>query len=329
MANFKKIGKAWATGGTSLAHDKLKERRGAQSEQQAAELPEPDVIESDEAAAGSFEGTPIEVAQLSASAPLSAVTTSEASVAWDVVLTAAGAKKIQVIKAVQDATGLGLRESKTLVEEASATTPAIVSRALGRADADTLKATLEQAGAVVEVVAAVHAEEPVSRKRSRREKVKDSIARVQVEEGGFGGSFWYLYSDSIETHDGVFPLSKEVTATVDNEVKQQFAPAKLLALGVLGATKKRGEIYLTVEGHSFHCFATVTFRNVKGARNFAAKVNGIARQLPPSQDNAVGPRVEEAVADVTDQIRKLAALRDDGLITTEEFDAKKKQLLGI
>jgi Short C-terminal domain len=166
-------------------------------------------------------------------------------------------------------------------------------------------------------------------KRSRRQKVKDSIARVQIQEGGFGGSFWYLYSDSLETHDGVFPLSNEVTATVENEVKRQFAPGKLLALGVLGATKKRGEIYLTVEGNNFHSFGTVTFRNEKGARKFAAKVNSVARQLEPSQKVAPEPDSGEESADVTEQIRKLAALRDDGLITAEEFDAKKKQLLGI
>lgn len=171
------------------------------------------------------------------------------------------------------------------------------------------------------------AEEPT--KRSRRQKVKDSIARVQVQEGGFGGSFWYLYEDSLETHDGVFPLSNEVTATVDNEVKRQFAPGKLLALGVLGATKKRGEIYLTVEGNSFHSFGTVTFRNEKGARKFAAKVNSVARQLAPSQEISPEPASGGERGDVADQIRKLAALRDDELITAEEFEAKKKQLLGI
>jgi hypothetical protein len=47
--------------------------------------------------------------------------------------------------------------------------------------------------------------------------VKVSLARVQIQEGGFGGSFWYLYPDSIETHEGEFPLTQEVTATVDNE----------------------------------------------------------------------------------------------------------------
>jgi len=328
MASWKKIGKAWATGGTSLAHDKLKERREAQSEPQAGEPAGQDVIERDDEVTDPDAQTLIEAGQPSVSAPLSPTTTSEAPVAWEVVLTAAGAKKIQVIKVVRNATGLGLREATTLVDRASADAPAIVRGALGRTDADALRATLEQAGAAVEVVTGV-AQEPESRKRSRREKVKDSIARVQVEEGGFGGSFWYLYSDGIETHDGVFPLSKEVTATVDNEVKRQFAPAKLLAFGVLGATKKRGDIYLTVEGYSFHSFATVTFRNAKGARNFAAKVNGVARQLPPSQESTPEPQAKEAEADVTEQIRRLAALRDDGLLTSDEFEAKKKQLLGI
>jgi Short C-terminal domain len=161
--------------------------------------------------------------------------------------------------------------------------------------------------------------------RARREKVKDSIARVQVSEGGFGGSFWYLYPDSIETHDGIYPLSYEVTATVDNEVKRQFAPGKALAIGVFGLTKKRGEVYITVEGHKFHSFGTVTFRNEKAARKFAAKVNSTARAMPqPQTDAGVGP-----VSDVSDEIRKLAGLRDENLITEEEFEAKKKQLLGL
>jgi len=175
-------------------------------------------------------------------------------------------------------------------------------------------------------------ESEAPKKRSRRQKVKESIALIQVEEGGFGGTFWYLYPESIETHDGEFTLSQEVTAAVDNEVKRQFAPAKLLALGVLGATKKRGGIYLTVEGHNFHSFGTVTFRNERAARKFAAKVNSTARQLPASTP---GPS-EEAPApsdtshdDPTEELRKLAALRDDGIITTGDFEAKKKQLLGL
>lgn len=149
-----------------------------------------------------------------------------------------------------------------------------------------------------------------------------------MKEGGVGGSIWYLFPESVQTHDGQFPLSHEVTATVDNEVKRQFAPAKLLALGIFGATKKRGQVYITVEGHDFHTFGTLTSRNEKNARKFAAKVNTIARQLPPDEAPAP-PEQASGTDDVADQIRKLAALRDDGLITSEEFDAKKKQLLGL
>jgi Short C-terminal domain len=170
------------------------------------------------------------------------------------------------------------------------------------------------------------AEQP---KRSRRQKVRESIARVQIEEGGFGGSFWYLFPDSIETHEGVFPLSHEVTATVDNEVRRQFAPGKALALGIFGLTKKRGSIYITVEGHNFHSFGTITFRNEKGARKFAAKVNSVARGLPSAEAPPEPAAAAVETADVAEEIRKLGALRDDELITPEEFEAKKKQLLGL
>jgi large subunit ribosomal protein L7/L12 len=66
---------------------------------------------------------------------------------FDVVLQAAGEKKIQVIKVVRAATGLGLKEAKALVDEA----PNPVKEALGREDAENLKAQLEEAGATVEL----------------------------------------------------------------------------------------------------------------------------------------------------------------------------------
>lgn len=66
---------------------------------------------------------------------------------FDVVLTAAGAKKIQVIKEVRAATGLGLKEAKALVDEA----PNPVKEAISREDAEALKAKLEEAGATVEL----------------------------------------------------------------------------------------------------------------------------------------------------------------------------------
>jgi large subunit ribosomal protein L7/L12 len=66
---------------------------------------------------------------------------------FDVVITAAGDKKIQVIKEVRSATGLGLKEAKALVDEA----PNPVKEALSREDAEALKTQLEEAGATVEL----------------------------------------------------------------------------------------------------------------------------------------------------------------------------------
>lgn len=65
----------------------------------------------------------------------------------DVILTAPGEKKIQVIKAVRAATGLGLKEAKALVDEA----PKAVKEGIEREDADKLKADLEEAGGEVEI----------------------------------------------------------------------------------------------------------------------------------------------------------------------------------
>jgi large subunit ribosomal protein L7/L12 len=66
---------------------------------------------------------------------------------FDVVLTAAGDKKIQVIKVVRAITGLGLKEAKALVDEA----PKTVKDGVSREEADSLVGQLEEAGATVEV----------------------------------------------------------------------------------------------------------------------------------------------------------------------------------
>jgi large subunit ribosomal protein L7/L12 len=72
---------------------------------------------------------------------------AEEQTAFDVVLQAAGDKKIQVIKVVRAATGLGLKEAKALVDEA----PKAVKEGIDRAEADKLKADLEEAGATVDL----------------------------------------------------------------------------------------------------------------------------------------------------------------------------------
>jgi large subunit ribosomal protein L7/L12 len=72
---------------------------------------------------------------------------AEESTTVDVVLTGAGDKKIQVIKAVRAATGLGLKEAKALVDEA----PKPVKEGIERDEADKLKSELEEAGGEVEL----------------------------------------------------------------------------------------------------------------------------------------------------------------------------------
>ena len=71
----------------------------------------------------------------------------EEKTAFDVVLTAAGGQKIQVIKVVRAITGLGLKEAKDLVDSA----PKAVKEGVAQDEADSIKAQLEEAGATVEV----------------------------------------------------------------------------------------------------------------------------------------------------------------------------------
>ena len=71
----------------------------------------------------------------------------EEQTAFDVVITAAGDKKIQVIKVVRAATSLGLKEAKALVDEA----PKAVREGVDKDEAEKLKQELEEAGASVEI----------------------------------------------------------------------------------------------------------------------------------------------------------------------------------
>src|SRR5437588_7502622 len=72
----------------------------------------------------------------------------EEKTSFDVVLTGAGAQKIQVIKVVRAVTGLGLKEAKDLVDSA----PKPVKEGVNQEEADSIKAQLEEAGASVELM---------------------------------------------------------------------------------------------------------------------------------------------------------------------------------
>ena len=71
----------------------------------------------------------------------------EEKTSFDVVLKSAGAAKLQVVKAVKEACGLGLKEAKDLVDGA----PSTLKEGLAKADAEALKKTLEEAGAEIEL----------------------------------------------------------------------------------------------------------------------------------------------------------------------------------
>jgi len=90
---------------------------------------------------------PVAVAAVPGGAAALVAEAVEEKTEFDVVLQSIGPKKIQVIKAVRELTGLGLRESKAVVDEA----PRPVLEAVSKEEAEAAKAKLEEGGATVEV----------------------------------------------------------------------------------------------------------------------------------------------------------------------------------
>ena len=88
-------------------------------------------------------------AAVAAAPAAGAAAAEEEKSTFDVILTSFGEAKMTVIKAVKEITGLGLKESKELVEKAGA--DAVIKAGISKADADDLKAKLEAAGASVEL----------------------------------------------------------------------------------------------------------------------------------------------------------------------------------
>ena len=86
-------------------------------------------------------------AAVAVAAPAAGAPAAEEKTEFDVILKSAGANKINVIKVVKDAAGLGLKEAKALVDEA----PKAVKEGISKDDAEALKAKLTEAGAEVEL----------------------------------------------------------------------------------------------------------------------------------------------------------------------------------
>jgi large subunit ribosomal protein L7/L12 len=117
------------------------------------ELKSISVLELSERIKALEEAFGVSATAVAAAAPAAAAATdgggeaAEEQSSFDVILTGAGDKKIQVIKVVRAATGLGLKEAKALVDEA----PKPVKEGIEKEEADKLKADLEEAGASVEL----------------------------------------------------------------------------------------------------------------------------------------------------------------------------------
>src|SRR5437016_14248248 len=117
------------------------------------ELKSISVLELSERIKALEEAFGVSATAVAAAAPVVAAPTdgaaeaAEEQSAFDVILQASGDKKIQVVKVVRGATGLGLKEAKALVDEA----PKPVKEGIDREEADKLKGELEEAGASVEL----------------------------------------------------------------------------------------------------------------------------------------------------------------------------------
>jgi len=109
-----------------------------------AEMSVKDVVELVSAMEEKFGVSAAAVAAGPAAGPVAA---AEEQTEFDVILSSVGDKKVNVIKAVREITGLGLKEAKDLVEAA----PKAVKEAASKADAEAAKAKLEEAGAIVEL----------------------------------------------------------------------------------------------------------------------------------------------------------------------------------
>jgi len=106
-----------------------------------------DLIEAMEEKFGVSAAAPVAVAAAGAPAAGGDAAAAEEKTEFDVVLTAFGEKKVNVIKAVRGITGLGLKEAKDLVEGA----PSPVKEGVAKDEAEKIKKELEEAGATVEV----------------------------------------------------------------------------------------------------------------------------------------------------------------------------------
>ncbi len=112
-----------------------------------AEMSVMDVVELVSAMEEKFGVSAAAAVAVAAAPAAEAGAAAEEQTEFDVVLASGGEKKVNVIKVVRAATGLGLKEAKAMVDGA----PSVVKEGISKADAEALKKELEEAGATVEV----------------------------------------------------------------------------------------------------------------------------------------------------------------------------------
>lgn len=116
-------------------------------EQIIADLKESSILEINELVEAIEEEFDVEAAAPVAAAGAGAGAAEEEQTEFDVELTEAGAAKIQVIKAVREITGLGLKDAKGLVDEA----PSVIKEVVDQDEANEIKEKIEEAGGSVEL----------------------------------------------------------------------------------------------------------------------------------------------------------------------------------
>lgn len=116
-------------------------------EQIIADLKESSILEINELVEAIEEEFDVEAAAPVAAAGAGAGAAEEEQTEFDVELTEVGSAKIQVIKAVREITGLGLKDAKGLVDEA----PSVIKEAVDQDEADEIKEAIEEAGGAVEL----------------------------------------------------------------------------------------------------------------------------------------------------------------------------------
>lgn len=151
-----------------------------------------------------------------------------------------------------------------------------------------------------------------------------SKAWVVIEEGRIQN----LQSDESVALAGAY-------ADVDNAgaLDKRVTATRLILTGPLafGLRKKKDsrELFLAVQGEDGSFLVELDAKQQAAARRFALTVNAESAKPVGAETAGDTPGSETTPArlDATDQIRKLAGLRDEGLITEQEFDAKKSELL--